>query len=87
MMFMSVVSVAVDDVPFLGRRTVNIISVNILMLFKFVGFDIKRSSRVDIGPESSDGMVLEALVGHQHVLVDDQVFVKAFEENTLWVDT
>jgi len=60
---------------------------NILMFFKFISFNIESSSRKDVCPEPSDRVILKTLIWGVHVLVDDQVFVEAFEESTFGVDS
>lgn len=86
MMFFSMIFIAVDNVPFLSWRSVNIFGMNILMFFKLIVMNHDSSSRVDVGPEPPDGVILEALVWHVQVFVDDQVFVEALEDSTFRVD-
>ena len=76
--------IAIDNIPFFSCSTIDVMRVNICMGLETT--DFKASTGVDVGPEPPDGIVLEALVRHVQIFVDDQILVEALEESAFGVD-
>ena len=80
-MVMTVVIVAVDEVPLLGSLTVYVVGVDIRINLEF--FKLKSTMSIEVEPLFFKSIILELLVAHTDVFVDDHVLIEALEHHAI----